>query len=576
MPGVRRDGQAEGADVTTTGNGERARTRERRGAVNDAGFVSWSSDAVRAAVRVFESVRADGWANALTGLGEARDKRLSSVFRRSTRITQMPELLEELFYGDDLVATIAELPALEATRAWIDVAVQGDAEAATAANQWLETIGAQTSFAGALTWARLYGGSVILVGADDGQDPSLPLDEDAIKTLDWLTVLDRFDVEVNSTYSDPTKPGYGEPETYRLTSSADFQGGTFNRVVHESRVLRFDGTPTGARRRRQNAGWSESVLTRSYDVVRDFHAAFDGIAHLLTDFSQGIYKIKGLAQMLAHDKDDVLRTRLQALDLARSVVRAIPLDADGEDFERRGAQVSGLSDLADRMMMRVSSATRIPVTLLFGRSPAGLNATGESDIRLFYDHISTLQETVLRPLIERLLTLAFLAKDGPTAGVVPESWSFVFLPLFQPTEQEQAATRLAHAQADSIYLASGALSAREVAESRFGGDRYGTEIALDEDARAAELDEELRLALAAGARPPTGDRADDLVGEESAPNYGAAVGEKLALGQVCARCGFADGSFCRRWDFSFDVGYRCDDWIDGAALVKLAREARRR
>ncbi|MFQ8761936.1 MAG: anti-CBASS protein Acb1 family protein [Intestinimonas sp.] len=55
------------------------------------------------------------------------------------------------------------------------------------------------------------------------------------------------------------------------------------------------------------------------------------------------------------------------------------------------------------MCLDLSGASRIPVTKLFGRSPAGMNATGESDLRNYYDYVDTLREAKLRPILEKLL-----------------------------------------------------------------------------------------------------------------------------------------------------------------------------
>jgi phage-related protein (TIGR01555 family) len=99
---------------------------------------------------------------------------------------------------------------------------------------------------------------------------------------------------------------------------------------------------------------------------------------------------------------------------------------------------AGLPEMMDRSMMRVAAAAEMPLTLLFGRSPAGMNATGESDIRGWYDTVADAQTDELKPNLERLLKLIMLAQDSPTRGKVPERWAVEFHPLWQPTELEAA------------------------------------------------------------------------------------------------------------------------------------------
>lgn len=554
--------------------------RKRRATVDAIGRVIWNADAMDKLDELTGLVR-DGWENLLTGLGNAqRDKRVSSIFKGSNRITHQRELLEELYHGDDLVSTIIDLPAGEMTREWIDLMVQededGDAETDTAAliMQELDELGAQEAVATAIAWGRLYGGGLILLGVVDGQEPDQPLDFDRIESLDHLTVLDRFDVEVNTLYADPLEDKFGLPETYRLIATAETQGaqGTgevvapFNQIVHETRTIRFDGGRTSRKKRRENRGWADSVLVRVFDIVRDFQGASNGIMHLLQDFSQAVFKIKDLANALKADKDALVLKRLMMLDMARSMVRAVPLDAEAEEFERQGAAVTGLADLYDRMMMRLSAATRIPVTLLFGRSPAGMNATGESDIRLFYDHIAAQQEVMLRPRIEYLLSVLLNAKQGPTGGTEPESWSFDFNPLYQESAKEQAETREWVAKADKIYIETGVVTPDEVANSRYGGDAYSPETQLDMEQRAAVEADAQRLRIIG---PPIGDGKDD------APHY-RLQSDPNRREQVCMRCNFADGTRCQRFDFSFDSGHTCDDWQERNELIQLDQRRRRR
>lgn len=155
------------------------------------------------------------------------------------------------------------------------------------------------------------------------------------------------------------------------------------------------------------------------------------------------------------------------------------MDAEKERFEYVARSLAGMPETLDRLALRLSAGTGIPVTLLMGQSPAGLNATGASDIRLWYDNVRSQQNQYLTPRIGRVVRLAFLAKDGPTQGKEPEDWSISWRPLWQPTEKEQAETRYLTMQTDVGYIDRGVLSPRKVAESRFGGDRWSMETTID-------------------------------------------------------------------------------------------------
>ena len=85
-------------------------------------------------------------------------------------------------------------------------------------------------------------------------------------------------------------------------------------------------------------------------------------------------------------------------------------------------------------MMDVAGAARTPVTKLFGRSPAGLNATGESDMQNYYDYIDGLRENDLRPIIERLLPIMALS----AWGMIPDDLDISFPPMQTADAKEQA------------------------------------------------------------------------------------------------------------------------------------------
>ncbi len=428
--------------------------------------------------------RQDGWANVLTGLGNAtRDKRMSGYFARGVRLQQQE--LEDMYHDDDIAARIVEFIPTEMVREWIEV--PGDEDGVIIAA--LEDIKARSSLLQAMIWGRLDGGGVVIMGADDRQPMDQPLREDDVRRFEWLTVLDRWDLQITKYYSDPMAPKYGEPEIYTITASSVTlgDGKSYGAQVHESRVLRFDGVLTKKRRMIENSGWSESVLQRSYEIVRDFSAAYQGTANMLQDFSQAVFKIKNLSNMLASDQDELILKRLSLIDQARSIARAIPLDADGESFNREATPTAGLPDLLDRMGTRLSASCGIPITILLGESPGGMNATGDSDHRTFYNAIKSARESILRPAIARLIKLIVIARgltdlaDEETGEV-----AFTMRPLWQQTDAEIADTRLKVAQMDSIYLSTGVLDAAEVSVSRFGGDHYSMETMIDNEEREAQ------------------------------------------------------------------------------------------
>ena len=99
-----------------------------------------------------------------------------------------------------------------------------------------------------------------------------------------------------------------------------------------------------------------------------------------------------------------------------------------------------------------------------------MNATGDSDIRTWYDRVKSQQVKKLRPPIEMMVRTAFA-----TLGYEePESWSIEFHPLWQPTEKEQADTQGVIATVDTANTMMGAYTAEEVRKHRFSGRKFNS------------------------------------------------------------------------------------------------------
>lgn len=461
--------------------------------------------------------RLDGWENVITGLGTARDKRTGTRMK-VTPFSASRDKFDEMYHGDDTSATIADLPAKEMVRKWITLQVDDSAEndslragdvndkmlTAKQVMQKLDDLKAKSKIARALIWARVHGGSLVFMGVDDGvEDLTEPLNPDNMKSVEFLLVFDRWEVQIQSTNDDIRSENFGKPETYLMQTQTETGIGTTESVeIHASRFLRFDGVPTARFRMARNGGWSDSVYVRMEETLQDWGISWTAITHLLQDFSQAVLKMKGLHEAICQQESNLVIDRMTTMDLCRSVARAIPIDADDEDFIRVTTPMGGLPETIDRLMLRVASAARMPATLLFGQSPAGLNATGDSDIRFFYDQIAAMQEEGLRPELDRLIELIFASKEGPTGGTEPENWSYVFNALWQMTDKEEAEVKKTTAETDDIYLGNGVLDQDEVAMSRFGGDTYSTETVLDMEKREAEPETEPPMMLPGVAPEP--------------------------------------------------------------------------
>lgn len=432
------------------------------------------------------ALKSDSWFNAALGYGTAYDKVSAGIFYPSYRLTDMQ--LSALYYGDPIAATMVDYIPDETFRRGYELKSETNQAAANALIKRGQDLKVDKCVQDAMRWGRLFGGALVHMGVNDGAGSlAKPLRPEASKEIQFLQVVDKRYASVVGFEQDPLRPDIGDAETYRLTP---LLGGLYD--VHASRVLRFEGVPVDSAMYRQLAGWTFSVLQRPYDRMRQFAMAYDSAGALLSDANQGVFKMKGLWHQIVEGGKDALQKRMAMVDYTRSSMKSVLIDADGEDFNRVVTSFAGIPDLLDRFMMLLSASTGIPVTILMGRSAAGMNSTGDSDFRAFYDRVAAFQTRVLTPMLLEIYGMV---------GEVPSDLCLEWLPLWEPSEKEQADTKLVEAQAAKteaeeyqVWITAQVLMPEEVALAEFS-DATDGEIEIDVKARQQSLEQETELAL---------------------------------------------------------------------------------
>lgn len=426
--------------------------------------------------KITRAPRNDGLVNLITGLGVAgRDKSIANLFDRNFRVLDSSEL-EAIYRAGGVGRRIIDLPIGEMTREWFEV--EGDSDGLCLG--YLESLHTKAIIQDALRWGDLFGGSLVVMRLDDAeQDVAQPLNESRLRGIVSFQVYDRQQVTwtTGDLETDPAKPLFNQPMQFRVTP---FTGTQF--VVHESRTMKFLGAKIPPRAEREQQGWGDSMLQAPYEALRNATTTDALVAVLLEEFSIGRLTIDNLVQLLSRkDGEAEVRRRLDVIDYGKSVLRTMLL-AKGETFDKVTQSLAGLADVQDRQAQRLSAATGIPVTLLYGEPPSGLQATGEANRKNWYDEIRSRQEIKLLPQLERLVRYVYISRDGPTQGKEPKNWKIDFCALDQPTQLEEATLRKTVADMDVAYVDAGVLEPAEVAISRFGGDRYSTDTVIDETA----------------------------------------------------------------------------------------------
>ena len=174
-----------------------------------------------------------------------------------------------------------------------------------------------------------------------------------------------------------------------------------------------------------------------------------------------------------------------------------------DEFASTAYSFAGLSDMMLQFGQQLSGASGIPLIRLFGQAPAGLNSTGDGDIRMYYNNINAQQESRLRGGVTMILKVLWQSVYGKPS---PKDLEFTFTPLWQTSALDK--TVIAKSNTETVLGAyEGGLVSREVAMKELrqsSGDTGLFSNISDEDIAEAALDE-----------PPSPDAP--LPGEEETP-----------------------------------------------------------
>lgn len=343
-------------------------------------------------------------------------------------------LLEWMYRGSWICGKAVDAVADDMTRAGITIDSSLDPAKTKLLLSKLKRWGVWLKLNSALKWARLYGGSIAVL-LIDGQDMSTPLRLETVGkgSFRGLQVFDRW--MVNPALGDiitEMGPELGNPRFYDVVAMAP---GLRNQRIHYSRCIRLEGFTMPFWQKLTLNYWGCSIFEPLYDRLLAFDSTTQGIAQLTYRCYQRTMKIKGLRKIIAA-ADGAYQALLKQVAMTRQFQtnEGITL-LDGEDaLEIQNYTFAGLPDVLREFAQQLSGATGIPLTRLFGQSPAGMNSTGESDMRNYYDNCSQEQELMLRNPLE--MTIRVVAKSE--AIELPEDFDFTFNPLWQLSAKEKA------------------------------------------------------------------------------------------------------------------------------------------
>lgn len=452
----------------------------------------------------------DSFQNFGLGLGLGTDNALSGSTYGFNPVTRVRVLLEWIHRGSWIGGIAVDCVGDDMTRAGVDFSSTMKPEDSDELQKGLVELGIWSAFNDNVKWSRLYGGSIAVMMID-GQDMATELDPDTIAAGQFkgLLVLDRWQVTPDLTNVTFTPEHGVVPKFYGVAAGTM---GLPAMRIHHSRVIRMEGVRLPYQQRLTENLWGLSIFERLYDRMVAFDSSTTGAAQLVYKSYLRYLKIKDLKTMAA-EGGDALQGLIRYVDLMRRFqgIEGIAMIDGEDDFGVQQSQAfSGISDVLMQFGQQLSGALQIPLVRLFGQSPAGLNSSGESDLRTYYDGILAQQERY-----RVVLTTLFRMVARSRGVALPDNFSFTFRPLWQLTDQQKAEVAKSVTDTVSSAVQGGLISAPAIAlkelrqSSRITG--VWTNI-TDEDIDEAENAPPLGM-----GQPPG---VDPLTGEPLAPGAG--------------------------------------------------------
>lgn len=357
---------------------------------------------------------------------------------------------------------MVELIATEMTRKWIKMKGTGDTDKTEKIKEIMaecDRLGVRGEFKTAAEQDGFFGRSHLYIDTGDTDNP----EELKMPIGDGVNKLSR------------SKVGKGELEGMRCVEAVWTYPTTYNsndplrsdwykptvwyvmgKQVHVSRLITFVGreVPDLLKPAYSFGGLALTQLAKPYvdnwlrtrQSVTDIISAFSCFV-LSTNLSETLQK--GNSQVFA---------RADAFNNMRSNRGMLMIDKESEDFKNISASLAGLDSLQAQSQEHLCTVAGAPKVKLLGLDPAGLNASSEMEIRVFYDWVMAYQEALFREPLTTVLGFVQLSLYGE----VDDEITFDFEPLWALSEKEHAEVDKANAETHMIYVDGGVIGNDEV------------------------------------------------------------------------------------------------------------------
>lgn len=334
-------------------------------------------------------------------------------------------------------------------------ATTADSDDAKLLNEEMQRLDIKTVFRTMAEYCGYFGGGLLYIdtGENSSEELAKPIKiskyyigPGTVKRLIPVEPICLGPLSYNSL--DPLRPDYFLPDMWYVTGRGP---------IHASRFIRFvKNEPPIILRPAYNFFGIPDVQI-ALDYMLHFTETRESAARLLKKFSLSILKTDANAILTMGDASEAQR-RIAHMAQTRDNDGVYVIDFDSEDFVQVNTPLSGVTDIVRQALELLACIWRMPVVKYLEVSPSGMNATGESDIRSWYDHVGSQVEKIFGSPMESVTRLMHLNVFGEVKSNISWSWPT----LWEMTEREQAEVDKIQADTDAVLLDRGIVDQEEV------------------------------------------------------------------------------------------------------------------
>jgi phage-related protein (TIGR01555 family) len=261
------------------------------------------------------------------------------------------------------------------------------------------------------------------------------------------------------------EPFWSYPGSYQSTNplASDFykprEWYVMGKIVDSSWLITIVGRPMPDLLKPAYAfgGLAQSQMVKPY--VDNWLRTRQSVSDLIHSFSTMVLKTN-MATIIqgALGGAKKLLDRIRLFNRGRDNRGLMAIDKDTEELENVSTPLGTLDKLQAQAQEQIASVAGIPLVVLLGVTPSGLNASSDGEIRTFYATIDGYLSRVIKHPLQYIIDLVQLDLDG----TIDPDLTWDFIPLWETPEAEKANIRKADAETDIAYCAAGVISNENV------------------------------------------------------------------------------------------------------------------